>query len=148
MASCIAPTTQRTKPNEEAVAIEAEKQREIAVKEASKSHYRLLRVGGPILKKSLPFCKDRKRKSIGIIYANKFNYDENFQNTKIPSYIISNMSITSKINKFFFTLSIKNIFDEKYHNYAVASSSTLGAYNAYPEPGREIIFSLGTKFNT
>ena len=69
LASCIAPTTQRTKPNEEAVAIEAEKQREIAVKEASKSHYRLLRVGGPILKKSLPFCKDRKRKSIGIIYA-------------------------------------------------------------------------------
>ena len=78
LASCIAPTTQRTKPNEEAVAIEAEKQREIAVKEASKSHYRLLRVGGPILKKSLPFCKDRKRKSIGIIYANKFNYDEEF----------------------------------------------------------------------
>ena len=83
LASCIAPTTQRTKPNEEAVAIEAEKQREIAVKEASKSHYRLLRVGGPILKKSLPFCKDRKRKSIGIIYANKFNYDENFQNIAV-----------------------------------------------------------------
>ena len=72
--------------------------------------------------------------------------DENFQDTKIPSYIIANMSITSKFGKFFSTLSINNIFDEKYHNYAVASSSTLGAYNAYPEPGREIILSLGTKF--
>ena len=53
---------------------------------------------------------------------------------------------SSKFGKFFSTLSINNIFDEKYHNYAVASSNTLGAYNAYPEPGREIILSLGTKF--
>ena len=72
--------------------------------------------------------------------------DENFQNTKIPSYFIADISINSKFSKFFFTLSINNIFNEKYHNYAIASSSTLGAYNAYPEPGREIIFSLGTKF--
>jgi iron complex outermembrane receptor protein len=72
--------------------------------------------------------------------------DENFQDTKIPSYVKVNMSITSKFGRFFSTLSINNIFDEKYHNYAVASSSTLGAYNAYPEPGREIILSLGTKF--
>ena len=71
---------------------------------------------------------------------------ENFQNTKIPSYVIADVSIISKFSKFFSTLSINNIFDEKYHNYAVASSSTLGAYNAYPEPGREIILSLGTKF--
>ena len=72
--------------------------------------------------------------------------DENFQNTKIPSYLIANMSISSKLGKFFTTLSINNLFDKKYHNYAVASSSTLGAYNAYPEAGREIIFSLGSKF--
>ena len=72
--------------------------------------------------------------------------DENFQDTKIPSYVITNMSITSKFGKFFSTLLISNIFNIKYHNYAVASSSTIGAYNAYPQPGREIIFSLGTKF--
>ena len=56
------------------------------------------------------------------------------------------MSITSKFGKFISTLSINNIFNKKYHNYAIASSSTLGAYNAYPEPGREIILSLGTRF--
>jgi len=72
--------------------------------------------------------------------------DENFQDTKIPSYILANMSIAYKLGKYFSTLSINNIFDEKYHNYAVASSTTLGVYNAYPEPGREIILSLGTKF--
>ena len=107
LASCIAPTTQRTKPNEEAVAIEAEKQREIAVKEASKSHYRLLRVGGPILKKSLPFCKDRKRKSIGIIYANKFNYDENFQNIAVSKLGLDDtLEITYAIDSSLFQDSI------------------------------------------
>ncbi len=72
--------------------------------------------------------------------------DENFQDTKIPSYVKANISITSKFGKFFSILSINNIFDEKYHNYAVASSSKLGAYSAYPEPGRVVIFSLGMKF--
>ena len=72
--------------------------------------------------------------------------DENFQDTKIPSYVIVNMSIASKFDKFFSNLKINNIFNEKYYNYAVASSSTLGAYNAYPETRREIILSLGTKF--
>ena len=72
--------------------------------------------------------------------------DENFQNTKIPSYVLANMIITSKFGNLFSTLVINNILDRKYFNYAVASSNTLGAYNAYPQPGREIIFSLGIKF--
>ena len=71
--------------------------------------------------------------------------DENFQ-PKIPSYVIANLNINSKFNNFFSNLSVNNIFDETYYNYAVASSSTKGTYNAYPLPGREIIFSLGAKF--
>tara|TARA_Y100000590_G_scaffold403049_1_gene489323 strand:- start:755 stop:2785 length:2031 start_codon:yes stop_codon:yes gene_type:complete len=72
--------------------------------------------------------------------------DENFQNSKIPSYIISNVDLFYKYNKFHSSLSINNILDDKYYNYAVASSSTVGSYNAYPEPGREIIFLLGFEF--
>jgi len=72
--------------------------------------------------------------------------DENFQDTKIPSYSIANMSIISKYNKFFYTLSVNNIFDEKYYNYAVSSSNTLGSYNAYPEPGRDLTFTIGSNF--
>ena len=72
--------------------------------------------------------------------------DENFQDTKISSHFIANLSLNSKFGKYFGNISINNIFNEKYHNYAVASSSTVGTYNAYPEPGREIILSLGMKF--
>jgi len=71
--------------------------------------------------------------------------DENFQ-PKIPSYVIANLSIGSAFNQFFSSLSINNIFDETYYNYAVASSSTKGTYNVYPLPGREIIFTIGTRF--
>ena len=72
--------------------------------------------------------------------------DENFQETKIPNYFITNMVINTKFDKYFSSLTINNIFNKEYHNYAVASSSTKGTYNAYPEPGREILVSFGTKF--
>ena len=57
LVACVGPTTQRVKPNDAAIAIEAEKQREIAIKEALKSQNRLLRVGAPILKNSLASIK-------------------------------------------------------------------------------------------
>ena len=76
--ACVAPTTQRTKPNDAAVAIEAEKQREIALREALENQNRLLEVGAPILEKSLSFCKDRKRKSIGITFRNKYDYEDEY----------------------------------------------------------------------
>ena len=72
--------------------------------------------------------------------------DENFQDTKIPSYFLVNLSLVSKYDKFFSTLSLNNVFNEKYYNYAVASSNTAGAYNAYPEAQMEFIFTIGTKF--
>ena len=56
------------------------------------------------------------------------------------------MSIASKFGKFFSTLSLNNVFNEKYYNYAVASSNTAGAYNAYPEPEMEFIFTIGANF--
>ena len=72
--------------------------------------------------------------------------DENFQDTKIPRHFLTNLSMITNTDFFQLSLSVKNIFNEKYHNYAVASSGTNGAYNAYPEPGSEIMLSLSTKF--
>ena len=64
LVGCMGPTTERMKPDDAAVAIEAEKQREIALQESLNSHTRLTRVGWPILKAGLPFCKDRKTRAI------------------------------------------------------------------------------------
>jgi len=46
---CAGPTTVRNTPNESAVAIEAEKQRELAVKDAVRNQKRLENVGWPLL---------------------------------------------------------------------------------------------------
>ncbi len=72
--------------------------------------------------------------------------DENFQNTKIPAILLFNFDARQNFKYFDLSVSIKNILDEKYFNYAVASSNTLGTYNAYPEPQREIYMSLGKNF--
>ena len=72
--------------------------------------------------------------------------DENFQDTKIPNYVLGNINLSYNVDKFYSIISINNILNHQYHNYAVASSSTNGSYNAYPEPGREINFTVGIKF--
>ena len=74
------------------------------------------------------------------------NDEENFQNTKIPGYLLFNIGAQSKFKKFLIFLNVNNIFDEKYFNYAVSSSNTLGSYNAYPEPGRVITLRLKVNF--
>jgi len=80
---CAGPTTQRIKPNDAAVALEAEKQREIALQETLNDQYRLNRVGWPILKAGLPFCEDRNAKVVGIIYANKYTFEGEYQDIAI-----------------------------------------------------------------
>ena len=72
--------------------------------------------------------------------------DENFQDIKIPSYFLSHLNINYRIQDFNCVFSINNIFNEKYYNYAVASSSSQGVYNAYPEPGRAYYIYFEKKF--
>ena len=80
---CAGPTTQRTKPNDAAVAHEAEVQREIALQEFLDDQYRLNRVGWPVLKAGLQFCEDRKAKVIGIKYATKYDFEGEYQDIAI-----------------------------------------------------------------
>jgi len=83
LVGCIGPTTQRVEPNDAAVALEAEKQREIALQESLNDQYRLDRVGWPILRAGLQFCEDRKAKAIGIKYANKHDFEDEYQDIAI-----------------------------------------------------------------
>ena len=65
---------------------------------------------------------------------------------KIPSHFLFNLDIKHNHKYFDVSISIKNILNQKYHNYAVASSTTQDRYNAYPEPGREIFLSISKNF--
>ena len=80
---CAAPTTQRVKPNDAAVEVEAKKQKEIALLERLKSQERIHNIGYPILKAGLPLCVDRKSQYVGIQYATKNDFDKDFQDVAI-----------------------------------------------------------------
>ena len=99
LVGCMGPTTERMKPDDAAVAIEAEKQREIALQESLNSHTRLTRVGWPILKAGLPFCKDRKTRAIiGITYANKHNFDGEYRDAAISKFGLGDaLKVTSVV---------------------------------------------------
>jgi iron complex outermembrane receptor protein len=43
-------------------------------------------------------------------------------------------------------LSVNNVFNALYYDYAVASTFTDGRFNAYPLPGRTFLLKAGATF--
>ena len=73
------------------------------------------------------------------------NDQANFQ-PMIPSFATVDMRIGGEVNRVFWSVAVQNLFNTKYFDYAVASSSTFGTYNAYPQPGTAYMARLGVKF--
>lgn len=73
------------------------------------------------------------------------NDQANFQ-PMIPAHTLVDLRIGGEIEKFFWSVAIQNVFDVNYFDYAVASSSTFGTYNAYPQPGRTVMVRGGVTF--
>ncbi len=67
----------------------------------------------------------------------------------IPAHTVVDLRIGGEIEKFFWSFAVQNLFDVDYFDYAIASpfpngfGSTLGTYNAYPQPGRSYMLKAG-----
>lgn len=67
----------------------------------------------------------------------------------IPAHTTVDVRIGGAIEKFFWSFAVVNLFDVDYFDYAIASpfpfgfGSTLGTYNAYPQPGRSYMLRAG-----
>jgi iron complex outermembrane receptor protein len=66
--------------------------------------------------------------------------------TKIPSYTTADLRADYRVGAWRFTAAVNNLFDEKYYTYAVRSSFTPTAYNAYPLPERTYWVGVGYQF--
>jgi len=66
---------------------------------------------------------------------------------QIPSYQTVDLKLRKKIKKLELALQINNLFDEKYYNFAINSTSTAGKFNAYPLPERNAYFSISYDFD-
>jgi iron complex outermembrane receptor protein len=70
------------------------------------------------------------------------NDQANFQ-PAIPAYTTVDLRLSGEIETFFWSAGVQNIFDADYFDYAVASTFTLGRYNAYTQPGRTFFVKAG-----
>jgi iron complex outermembrane receptor protein len=73
------------------------------------------------------------------------NDEPNTLGTKIPSYTVVDLKATHDLGRVRVGLTINNLFDEKYYNYAVRSAFIADRYAVYPLPGRTVALSAEIK---
>lgn len=81
-------------------------------------------------------------------YAGERRLDNDQANVQpiIPGYSVVDLRIGGAIEFLRWSLTLYNLFDTDYFDYGIASAFTLGTYNAYPQPGRTVLFKLGADF--
>ncbi len=73
------------------------------------------------------------------------NDQANFQ-PMIPAHTTLDVRLGGEVKNFFWSVSVQNLFNVQYFDYAVASSATFGRYNAYPLAGRIYMVKAGATF--
>ena len=64
----------------------------------------------------------------------------------IPADATVDLKLSGAYEHFFWSLSVNNLFDARYYDYAIASSFTPGRFSAYPLPGRTYMVKVGATF--
>ena len=65
---------------------------------------------------------------------------------KTPDHVLLSIKIGGEVGHLFWSATMNNLLDQKYFNYGVASTTTAGRYNTYPQPGRTFFLRAGAKF--
>jgi iron complex outermembrane receptor protein len=66
--------------------------------------------------------------------------------TRIPASATADLKLSGQYDRFFWSLSVNNLFNALYYDYAIASSFTAGRFSAYPLPGRTYMVTAGATF--
>ena len=64
----------------------------------------------------------------------------------IPASATVDFKLSGAYEHFFWSISVNNIFDAMYYDYAVASTFVDGRFSAYPLPGRTYMVKAGATF--
>jgi iron complex outermembrane receptor protein len=64
----------------------------------------------------------------------------------IPANATVDFKLSGAYDRYFWSLSVNNVFNVLYYDYAVASASTIGVFSAYPLPGRTFMLKTGATF--
>jgi len=64
----------------------------------------------------------------------------------IPANATVDFKLSGEYDRYFWSLSVNNVFNVLYYDYAVASTFTDGRFAAYPLPGRTYMVKAGATF--
>ena len=78
-------------------------------------------------------------------YAGERRLDNDSLNVQplIPAHAVVDMRLGGQVKKVFWSFTVQNVFNDLYYDYGIASTFTLGRFNAYPQPGRTFMARLG-----
>ena len=65
---------------------------------------------------------------------------------RIPADATVDLKLSGAYYRFFWSLSVNNLFNALYYDYAIASTFTPGRFSAYPLPGRTYMVKAGATF--
>jgi iron complex outermembrane recepter protein len=72
--------------------------------------------------------------------------DQGNSQSRIPANATADLKLSGQYEHFFWSLSVNNLFNALYYDYAIASSFTPGRFSAYPLPGRTYMVRAGATF--
>ena len=72
--------------------------------------------------------------------------DQSNKQRRIPADATINLKLSGAYEQFFWSLSVNNVLNALYYDYAIASTFTPGRFSAYPLPGRTYVVKAGATF--
>jgi iron complex outermembrane receptor protein len=72
--------------------------------------------------------------------------DQTNRQRSIPGDATVDFKLSGEYKHFFWSLSVNNLFNALYYDYAIASTFTPGRFSAYPLPGRTYMVKAGATF--
>lgn len=85
---------------------------------------------------------------VNVRYFGQRRMDNDQANTQplIPEAATVDVKLGGKYRNFFWSIAALNLFDKQYYDYAIASATTPGYFNAYPQAGRTFMLTAGATF--
>jgi len=78
--------------------------------------------------------------------SRRMDNDQPNTQSLIPANATVDFKLSGEYDRFFWSLSVNNVLDALYYDYAIASAFTDGRFSAYPLPGRTYMVKAGATF--
>jgi iron complex outermembrane recepter protein len=76
----------------------------------------------------------------------RMDNDQANRQSLIPANATIDLKLSGEYEHFFWSVSVNNVLDALYYDYAIASAFTDGRFSAYPLPGRTYMVRAGATF--